>query len=200
MEEVSIWGVSMGNQALKCRAVLFVQAYQHRGLCTPQSVWLPFYSWEDLEREMVSSRLLLIARRCASRCNRIPAATWGGGGSRSVGLCVWVCGVFTQQPSLLGSNNSTNRLALNVVSLRRHRPSGFTLSLCGQLRLCPKCQGYLLDFLTDRAAQPTWHFSLLLLSLLTQGSLLLGGAVTKFCPKSFYFYLSTSLIIKSVYN
>lgn len=30
---------------------------------------------EDLEREMVSSRLLLIARRCASRCNRIPAAT-----------------------------------------------------------------------------------------------------------------------------
>lgn len=29
----------------------------------------------DLEREMVSSRLLLIARRCASRCNQIPAAT-----------------------------------------------------------------------------------------------------------------------------
>lgn len=30
---------------------------------------------EDLEREMVSSRLPLIARRCASRCNQIPAAT-----------------------------------------------------------------------------------------------------------------------------
>ena len=30
---------------------------------------------EDLEREMVSSRLFLIARRCASRCNWIPTAT-----------------------------------------------------------------------------------------------------------------------------
>lgn len=45
----------------------------------------------DLEREMVSSRLLLIARRCARRCNRIPAATQRKGeGTRCASVCVFL--------------------------------------------------------------------------------------------------------------
>lgn len=50
----------------------------------------PATAGEDLEREMVSSRLLLIARRCASRCNRIPAATHRKGeGTRCASVCVF---------------------------------------------------------------------------------------------------------------
>lgn len=46
---------------------------------------------EDLEREMVSSRLLLIARRCAGRCNQIPAATKRKGkGRRCASVCVFL--------------------------------------------------------------------------------------------------------------
>lgn len=58
----------------------------------------PATAGEDLERELVSSRLLLIARICASRCNQIPAATRSkreGTSHASVCvfllLCVCVC-------------------------------------------------------------------------------------------------------------
>lgn len=47
----------------------FVQAHQQRHLCSPAPLDT---AGEDLEREMVSSRLFLITRGCASRCNRIP--------------------------------------------------------------------------------------------------------------------------------
>lgn len=65
---------------------VFVRAHQQRDLLLFST------AGEDLEREMVSSRLLLIARRCASRCNRIPAATQRKGeGTRGASVCVFLC-------------------------------------------------------------------------------------------------------------
>ena len=135
----------------------------------------------DLEREMVSSRLLLIARRCAGRCNRIPAATQRKGeGTRCASVCVFlhlcvcvcarVCAsvyllsspvstAFNSQESVAqrqASNNMANRLALNVVRLRRHRALWcHPAASAGLQHRQPKCQGYLLDFLTDHTLQLT---------------------------------------------
>lgn len=132
----------------------------------------------DLEREMVSSRLLLIARRCAGRCNRIPAATRRKGeGTRCASVCVFLRAVcvcarasvyllsshvstaFNSQESVAqrqASNNTANRLALNVVRLRRHRALWcHPAASAGLQHRQPKCQGYLLDFLTDRTSQLT---------------------------------------------
>lgn len=73
----------------------FVQAHQQRHLCSPAPLDT---AGEDFEREMVSSRLLLITRGCASRCNQIPEATQRKGTETrrasvcvSLHLCMCVC-------------------------------------------------------------------------------------------------------------